>query len=135
MLGASLLCFTTPALAESIRCENPDQTVLIEVSIEFEATRGAGSVTRVRVETPHIVMSTEPGGSDRAAEILAFTDIAYDRIEIGLESPEVGPMTFFMQLVRAAHYDDAGGPDTDIVVAGVATVASVGSVTLLCSPW
>lgn len=102
-------------------------TIAAEVS--FTANRDGGTVDAVRVVTPYLVMSTA------ADETLAFSRVAYDRIEAGLESPGVGPMTLYLDIVRLAEADGNGGPDTDIVVAGVANVASVGTRTLECTGW
>jgi hypothetical protein len=103
--------------------------VKVSAEIAFMADRAAGQVTLVEVATPHITMSTAD------TETLAFAEVTFDRIQIGLESPNVGPMTFVLDVVRTAEFDGGGGPDTNVVVAGVANVASVGTTTLTCQGW
>jgi hypothetical protein len=126
---AGWLVSPSVALADTLTCRSADGAVKIEAEIAFTADRDGGVVGTVRVETPYLVMSTA------AEETLAFSRIAYDRIEVGLESPGVGPMTLYLDVVRLAKADGNGEPDTDIVVAGVANVASVGTRTLECQGW
>ena len=118
-----------PAFADTLSCTNTDETVTVSAEIAFTTDRDAGQVTLVEVGTPHITMSTA------TTETLAVADVAFDRIQIGLESPNVGPMTFVLDVVRTAEYDGNGGPDTNVVVAGVANVASVGTAILTCQGW
>lgn len=120
---------TSPALADTLTCASDDGAVKVKAEVAFSADRDSGVVGTVRVQTPYLVMSTAAG------ETLAFSRVAYDRIEVGLESPGVGPMTLYLDIVRLAEADGNGGPDTDIVIAGVANVASVGTRTLECQGW
>jgi hypothetical protein len=126
---AGSLAVSSPVLADTLTCVSTDGAVKLNAEVAFTADRDDGVVEMVRVETPYLVMSTA------ADETLAFSNVASDRIEVGLESPGVGPMTLYLDLVRLAESDGNGGPDTDIVVAGVARVASVGTRTLECQGW
>jgi hypothetical protein len=112
---AGVVAATSPAFADTVRCVNADQSVKVAAEISFTAERDGGEVTLVEVATPHLTMSTG------TAETLAVAEVTFDRIQIGLESPNVGPMTFVLDIVRTAESDGNGGPDTDVVVAGVAT--------------
>jgi hypothetical protein len=139
--GAALLAFAmllaaaAPALGATINCESPDRSAIIELDVDFAADRQSGSVTRVRIETDVLVMSTVAGETDFAPETIAYDSVAHDRIETGLESPNIGPLTFRLDIVRTADYQPDEEEDTDAVVAGVAYVRSAGTVTVICSGW
>ena len=100
----------------------------LEIGFDGEA------VNSVRVQTPHLVLGAGDPDTD-LRDTLAFHKVESDRLQLGLESPGVGPMTVTVDLVRTAIYSGDGGPDRDVVVAGVARVASVGTVTLVCTGW
>lgn len=136
LLAIAALSLATPALADTIHCESPGKTALIDIEVDFDAAAETGTITAVRAETEHLVMSTKPGeNADGRPEVLLVQNNAYDRIELGLESPNVGPMTLTLDIVRTASYGPGEDDDTGVVVAGVARVASIGTVTLLCTGW
>ncbi len=124
-----------PALADVVTCEASDRETSIEIAVDFSETRDAGIVEGVRVVTPDYRLSTYRGELDRPEETLAFSEVAFDRIELGLESQDAGPMTLLVKLVRAAIFDPEGGPDRDVVVAGVARIGFGRTVTLTCIGW
>jgi hypothetical protein len=132
---AVLLLGTAPGFAETISCESPGRSVVLELDVTFNEERDAGTVTRLRAETEHVVMASAPGDSERGPDTLAFAEVASDRIQAGLESPNVGPMTLRLDIARTADYQPGAGADKDVVVAGVAYVASLGTVTLTCTGW
>jgi hypothetical protein len=124
-----------PAFADVISCDSSDGESTIEIAVDFTESRDAGEITGVRVSTPHYGLSTYPGESDRPADTLAFADVAFDRIALGLESHNTGPMTLTVDIVRAAVYDGDGGPDREVVVAGVARIGLDSTATLVCTGW
>lgn len=132
---SAALSLATPALADTIHCESPGKTALIDINVDFDAARETGTVTAIGASTEYVTLSTQPGGNPEGPEVVAVQSVAYDRIQVGLESPNVGPMTLTLDIVRTAIYESGEENETGIVVAGVANVASVGTVSLLCSGW
>lgn len=123
-----------PAMADTIRCESPDQAVSIDLDVDFDATREDGVATRVRYKSEDYVSSTDPSETEYEPDTLAFSEVSYDRIQVGLESPNVGPMTFLMDIVRTYAPEPGDEPDKAVVIAGVARLSSQ-TVTLVCSGW
>jgi hypothetical protein len=127
LIAASALLAAAPAHADTISCAGDGATIVLEV--RFDAQRAGGEVTAIRADTEYDTLWTEE------AETIAFSAVAYDRIEAGLESPHVGPMTLTVDIVRAFDPEPGDGPETGVVVAGVARVAGVGTMTLVCTGW
>lgn len=127
LLAAAALLAAMPAHADTITCAGEGATIVLDVS--FDAQRAGGAVTAIRAETEYDTLSADEG------DTIAFSAVAYDRIEAGLESPHVGPMTLTLDIVRAFVPEPGEGPETGVVVAGVARVAGVGTMTLTCTGW
>jgi hypothetical protein len=134
VLSVAFFASTAPALADTIHCESPDRSAIIDVDVEFNKERDGGAATRVRVETEDYVSSTDPSETEYEPDILAGSEVSYDRIQVWLESPNVGPTTFALDIVRM--YDPKPGeePDEDVVVGGAARLSGT-TVTLVCSGW
>lgn len=128
-LAISLVLVNPAGAVESVTCASPDGSVTAVAEVDFNAMRDGGTLRRVRITTPNLVLATD------AEDTIAFAEIAADRIELGLESPGAGPMTAVIDIVRMAEFDGDGGPDREVVVAGVARIASVGSTILTCQGW
>ncbi|WP_196258361.1 hypothetical protein [Pelagibacterium limicola] len=123
------------ASADVIKCDASDGQSSIEIAVDFSETRDEGAIEGVRVLTPEFRLSTYPKDSERPPETLAFSDVLFDRIELGLESANTGPMTLVVNIVRAAVYAPDDEPESDVVVAGVARIGSGRTVTLICTGW
>jgi hypothetical protein len=126
----------TPAFADTVHCESPDRSAVIDIDVEFDKHRDTGTVNRVRAETElGVALSTVAGETEWGPDTLAFGDVAYDRIQAGLESPNTGPTTFRLDIVRAADFQPGEEAEVGVVVAGVAYIAGIGTVTLTCTGW
>lgn len=135
LTGCAMVLLASPAFADTINCESPGELARIDIEVEFDSERQAGTITAVGASTEYTMLSTQPGGNAEGPEVMAVQNVAYDRIEVGLETPGVGPMTLTLDIVRAASYLPGDDKETDVVVAGVANVASIGTVSLLCTGW
>lgn len=127
----TLFCLAAGAVvaADTISCESLDGRVTADLDVAFASDKAGGSVVAVRAATPDFALSTDEG------ETLAFSEVAYDRISAGLESPNVGPMTFTVDIVRTADALPGDGPESGVVVAGVARIAGFGTTILTCRGW
>ncbi len=123
------LLLATPAFAETVMCENMDGSTRVMLEIAFDGERDGGAVLSVEALNEDLTLSTT------GEETLAFADIAYDRLQIGLESPGVGPMTMTLDVIRGATYDGAGGPDTDVVAVGILAGYSFRPTIVECWGW
>lgn len=137
MLRASLLTLLClagggAAAADAITCKSLDGQVTADIDVAFTSDREGGSVVAVRVGTPHFALSTD---AKDHAETMAFSEVAYDRISASLESPNTGPMTFTIDIVRTSDALPGDGPDTGIVVAGVTRIAGFGTAIVTCQGW
>lgn len=132
---AIVLGLATPALAGTIVCQAPDGDPTVEIAVAFSEMRGTGEVTGVRMQSANFALSSYPGETEFEPAIIAFADVSYDRISLGLESDASMRIILSVDIVRAAVYDSSGGPDTDVVVAGVANIGGNRTATLLCTGW
>lgn len=136
LLVTLLALAATPAFAATAHCESPDKAVIADVDYVWDADLQVGKIEGVRVTTENVAMSTYPGeNGDRAPDVLAVEVAEYDRMQVGLESENVGPMTFRLDIVRTAIYESGDAQETDVVVAGVTYAASAGTATVTCTGW
>jgi hypothetical protein len=137
MLRASILTLLYlagggAAAADTITCKSLDGQVTADLDVPFTGDGDGGSAVAVRVGTPHFALSTE---AKDHAERVAFSEVAYDRISVGLESPNSGSMTFTIDIVRTSHARPGDGPDTGVVVAGFTRIAGFGTAIVTCQGW
>lgn len=124
-----------PAFADTVVCVGPDSEPKIEIAVDFGEMREAGEVTGLRLKGRDFDLSTYDGDAGGASETIAFSEVSFDRIQLGLEAENTMYMVLVVDLVRAAVFDSTGGDDTDVVVAGVANIGGERTTTLLCSGW
>ena len=134
LTALTFVAVATPAFADEIICVDPEHHLEIALDVDFNVERDGGTVTDVHAVTENFVLTTRPNEAERP-ETIAFSNVAFDRIEVGLESFNVGPMTLTLDLVRAATYSPDGGPDSEVVVAGVVRYGTSSTATLVCTGW
>lgn len=137
ILFAALLALSAgPAFASTIHCESPDKAIAIDVDFTWDEEVEVGKIDGVRAKTEYVSFSTYADeDADRAADVLAVAQFDWDRIQVGLESENVGPMTFRLDIVRTADYQPDTAVDKDVVVAGVVYAGSIGTRTVICTGW
>lgn len=126
---------SAPAIASTIVCEAKDGDPVIEIAVDFAEMLDSAQVTGVRMYGGNFDLSTYPGETEVEPETLAFAEVGFDHIRFGLDAEAAMRIVLNVSIVRAAVYDSMGGPDTDVVVAGVAIIGGERTAILECTGW
>jgi hypothetical protein len=129
LITTLLILISSPAFAITVHCTDPAQTVAVDVEFAFESGEEFGAISSVKASAGAIGISTAAGATTE------YETVNFDRLQVGISSPDYGPLALRLDVVRTSDYDQYKDAEINVAVGGVVAMAGAGGVTLACTGW